>query len=51
MKKHSGQTTCPLCQKTFARVPHMRAHMVEKHRLAKQEVDRITHKRGYTAAR
>ena len=47
MKKHSGKTTCPLCQQTFVTVYNMRMHMMSKHRMTKQEVSRMTSKRPY----
>ena len=45
LKKHTGKTTCPLCQQAFAMVANMRRHMVNTHGLARDEVDRITNKR------
>ena len=47
LKKHTGKTTCPMCQQTFGMVHHMRRHMVNVHGMAKEEVDKITKKRRY----
>ena len=46
MKKHTGKTTCPLCQQTFGMLYHMRRHMVNKHGMAKEDVAKITNKRA-----
>ena len=48
MKKHSGKTTCSLCQQMFGTVNHMRKHMHLAHSMSREEVDRITNKRFYS---
>ena len=45
MKKHKGQTRCPVCQMEFSVMFAMRRHMVQRHGMTKDEVDRITNKR------
>ena len=42
MKKHTGKSTCPLCQQTFTVFYNMRRHMVKMHGLAREDVNRIT---------
>ena len=45
MKKHRGETCCPVCQQEFAAMSCMRRHMVKRHGMSQQTVDRVTNKR------
>ena len=48
MKKHRGQTRCPICHQEFSVVNYLRRHMVNKHGMSREEVDRMTNKRKTT---
>ena len=48
MKKHKGQTRCPICGLELGVVRTMRVHMVKVHGMSRQEVDRVTNKRMTT---
>ena len=48
MKKHQGQTRCPICLKEFSDIHNMRVHMTTLHGMSKQEVNRVTNKRKTT---
>ena len=45
MKKHRGETRCPLCRQEFTLKRAMRVHMVNIHGMSKETVARVTHKR------
>ena len=47
MKKHKGQTRCPVCQLELSDMSTMRRHMVRRHGMAKKEVDRVTNKKRW----
>ena len=42
MKSHDGQTCCSICGRQLSMMSALRRHMMFKHNLARQEVDRMT---------
>ncbi|KAF0304719.1 Broad-complex core protein isoforms 1/2/3/4/5 [Amphibalanus amphitrite] len=50
MKRHTGQTTCCICNHEFAMTFSLRRHMVKRHGLSPDEVSRLTNKRGAAPA-
>ena len=42
MKMHSGETRCPHCHLRYARMYHLRQHMMAVHGMSKEEVARVT---------
>ena len=45
MKSHDGQTRCSVCGQHFSTMPTLRRHLLMKHNMSRQEVDRVTNNR------
>ena len=45
MKSHEGQASCGICGQQFSMTQNMRRHMMLKHNMSRQEVDRMTDNR------